>query len=194
MKKNWKALKNVVEVDLRPYTFDNGAKLMEFSYIGNALMKRVEWLLANTYKGYPYVCVGDYADKVFTKAYMSNIVDAKEKGGVDVYEKATGFEESRKYTTFLEGLPEYDGIPYYSYVINYSKKEYVKLIPYKPNAYKVHPLSLLCAYGNGRGGGDYYGDDEKLVGRWAFDNIGVTNDRKEIRGFKKIKPRFKSEV
>ena len=35
---------------------------------------------------------------------------------------------------------------------------------------------LLCADGNGRGGGDYEGTNMELIGSWAFDRIGVANE------------------
>jgi hypothetical protein len=38
----------------------------------------------------------------------------------------------------------------------------------------LHPLPLLTAEGNGRGGGDFRGDDpQNLVGSWARDLISV---------------------
>jgi hypothetical protein len=53
----------------------------------------------------------------------------------------------------------------------------------------VHPLPLLTCSGNGRGGGDYCLDDER-VGIWAFDRIGITDDEAEIAGFKQISGEF----
>jgi hypothetical protein len=38
---------------------------------------------------------------------------------------------------------------------------------------QFHPLPILTAEGNGRGGGDYRGADEDLVGTWARDVISV---------------------
>ena len=62
-------------------------------------------------------------------------------------------------------------------------------------------MSLLCADGNGRGGGDYremhdknenlIPNDYDLVGRWAYDRIYITNDRTKVKGYKKITPHFK---
>ena len=31
--------------------------------------------------------------------------------------------------------------------------------------------------GNGRGGGDYYGENEELVGTWARDVISIEKDK-----------------
>lgn len=41
----------------------------------------------------------------------------------------------------------------------------------------THPLPLLTAIGNGRGGGDYHGTNESMVGMWAMDLLSFTEDR-----------------
>lgn len=59
--------------------------------------------------------------------------------------------------------------------------------------YRVHPLPLLIAEGNGRGGGDYdsqkYPDLDK-VGIWARNLIRVS-DEKPAKGYKELKVNFK---
>ena len=57
-----------------------------------------------------------------------------------------------------------------------TKKEYVKIPEYNENEWTIHPLPLLCADGNGRGGGDYNGTNMNKVGIWAYDKIGISND------------------
>jgi hypothetical protein len=49
-------------------------------------------------------------------------------------------------------------------------------IPELSENWDIHPLPLLCADGNQRGGGDYYGANEDLVGSWAYDRIGIDNE------------------
>lgn len=191
LRKNWKSANGLVEATLYPHNFLESAKLMGFSWINDGLMKRVEWLLANDYNGYPYVCVGDYADIKGTEVYPLIMKDGREIGGVDVFAEAERFEDGKGYSDFLKTLPKYDNIPYYKYAVNYSKGEYIILPEGKPNEDTIHPLSLLCADGNGRGGGDYWGSDEELIGRWAYDSIGVTNNKDEIEGFTKLMPKFK---
>ena len=39
----------------------------------------------------------------------------------------------------------------------------------------IHPLPLLTACDNGRGGGDYHGTDMDVIGTWAFDLIEFTD-------------------
>lgn len=192
LKKNWKTAKQPVKASLCPYDFANGAKLMEFSYIGNTLMRQIEHLLATKFYGKPFVCVGDYADEKKTFYYKGN--------NLDVYSCAHDFEDTDDYKALVRSLPTfdfermYDDIPYYRYAVNYSKKEYVVLPEHDEKEWTIHPISLLCADGNGRGGGDFWdGNGIEFIGRWAYDRIGVTNNKKAISGMKEIVPNFKEE-
>ena len=178
LKPEFKNKKHPVAMTLCPYNYDNGAKLMEFSWIGNGLMKRIEWLLANTFAGSNFVTVGDYADEV---------------DGVDFHSKACEFEGGKVCKDIETTIPDYGEIPYYRYAVNLDKNEFVILKEVTEN-WIIHPLSLLCSFGNGRGFGDYYGKTgSKSVGKWAFDRILVTNDKTKVNGLKEIRPKFKEE-
>lgn len=61
------------------------------------------------------------------------------------------------------------------WLINDDKKLFIDLwdLPCV-DGYRVHPLPLLTAEGNGRGGGDYSGLDMALVGSWSRDFIRVS--------------------
>jgi hypothetical protein len=71
------------------------------------------------------------------------------------------------------------------YILNHTKKLFIN----KDILEDIHPLALLTAEGNGRGGGDYDGSDENLCGTWARDVISMdssNNGYKEfIHGFGK---------
>lgn len=198
LKKNWKTAKNPVKAALKCYDYNNGAKLMEHSYIGNDFVRSVEYLLANQFKGYPFVWCGDYADHVFTRT-----------GEHDIYDDAANFiyhegHESSDYKTLRGTIPAmpkweegkkwnpYETIPYYKYLVNYTKKQYC-IIPKNKKGWQVHPLPLLTCSGNGRGGGDYRLGNNR-VGIWAFDRIGITNDEKSIKGFKEIDGFFRGDM
>ena len=58
---------------------------------------------------------------------------------------------------------------------NHTKKQYVDKTKFKC----YHPLPLLLAEGNGRGGGDYYGSNEDKIGIWARDVISVEDEKPE---------------
>lgn len=175
------------------YAHNNGAKLMEHSYVTNEYVKAYEHELATKSFGNPFVWCGDYADEKFG----TNIYDAAcEYINNDTLKRATKqgyvkkdsvsrfgecFVKETKDSTIIKSdiqltyRKAYNRIPEYKYIINLDKKLYVQ-IPSNINKLTIHPLPLLCCSGNQRGGGDYYGTNEQLVGSWAYDRIGVTND------------------
>ena len=57
-----RAKKLIVKTAFCPYAHDNGATLMEHSYVGNWYVKEYERVLANEFYGYPFVWAGVYAD------------------------------------------------------------------------------------------------------------------------------------
>lgn len=165
-----------------PWDYDNGAKLMEHSYVGNHLTLQMEKELAEKHYGKRFVWGGDYADE-------NPIWKDKDGNDANAYFMCVKLQDENGYE-----IPpsDYDGLEYHKFVVNLDKKEYVR-IPEKADEWPhaIHPLPLLCADGNGRGGGDYHMEDVgyKYVGAWAFDHIGVTNEIPE--GFTEITPNFK---
>jgi hypothetical protein len=203
LKKNWKTAKNPVMVSLKCYDYGNGAKLMEHSYISNSFVRSVEFLLANSYNGLPFVWCGDYADEVETKTGKHDIYSDAGHFIYKDYDNPHNSNKSKAYKALINTIPAmpewkegevwnpYETIPYYKYLVNYTKKEYCT-IPTNKKHFQVHPLPLLTCSGNGRGGGDYRLDDVR-VGSWAFDRIGITNNNKVIKGFKRISGVFKMD-
>ena len=201
LKKNWKTAKQPVAASLLCYDFDNGAKLMEHSWIGNGLVRRIEFLLANEFKGYPLVWCGDYADEMETRT-----------GSHDFYTDANRFiykdydgdsdDTTAKYYALKGTIPQlwdgkgvfnpYQYIPYYKYLVNYTKKEYCIMPKKKKGEWQVNPLPLLTCNSNGRCGGDYRIEDER-VGSWAYNRIGLTNSKRDIKGFKEIDGFFEED-
>lgn len=176
LKKNHKLAKQPVLFALRPSEFNNTAKLMEHSYIGNHYVNAYMEMISDAdgiYFGYPFVWVGDYADNVKDKDYY-NFANIATNKYIDYSDKLKGVKE-------------------YKYLVNFSKKEYVIIPKYNPAIWQMHPLSLLTAYGNGRGNGDYYGADEENVGRWAFNRIGATNSESWLQGMKEIEIGFEPD-
>lgn len=157
---------------LSPYAFLSGAKLMEHSYIGNKFVGAVMNLIADDsrFYGHPFAWVGDYADVV---------------NGNNLYDCAHDIQEEteKKYEDCVTTPREF------KYLVNLTKKQYIELPTHNPNKWQVHPLPLLTAFGNGRGGGDYYKDD-KRVGSWAFDRIGCTNSEDKLIGLKRVEIEF----
>ena len=197
LKKNWKLAKQPVKASVLCYDFNNGAKLMEHSYVGNKFVNKVMQILANQYYGYHFVWCGDYADEVENSRGES--VDLYDKAGDfidrEVEDFFTDLPREEKYTqayndlcdTFVEDYVEY------KYLINLSKKVYVVMEKNNPDEWQVHPLPLFTCNSNGRGGGDYRLDDER-VGSWAFDRIAVSNDDEAIKGLKKVDGYFEMDL
>lgn len=143
------------------------AKLTEHSWWENDLMKAISEKL---YKqcGRLIWC-GDYAEDeeiVMTKLSVRDIWDID---GEEVHFSNFNIDEL--------------------YICNYDKKEYIDLKKYKKccvdsDGWVLHPLSLLTAIGNGRGGGDYYGINEDKIGIWAWNIISFEDtppkDYKEL--------------
>jgi hypothetical protein len=71
----------------------------------------------------------------------------------------------------LQTMDERD-VVCYRYLVNHDTRQYVD----KDKAGDVHPLPLLTAEGNGRGGGDYRGGNEDLVGIWARDILSAEHE------------------
>ena len=64
------------------------------------------------------------------------------------------------------------------YLVNHSLRVYLDCDVYKKNSlddrgWILHPLPLLTAIGNGKGGGDYYGCWMNRIGDWCWDLISV---------------------
>lgn len=141
------------------HEYDNGLKLMEHSYIGNDVMNAVESLLIPGGAWYktPVVWAGDYADA----------------------ELALGNEEEDNLYHLCQDdkkiHPPSDAVDEkYHYLTNHTKHLVIDLTTIQPDEddFRIHPLSLLVAEGNGRGGGDFYGEDER-IGTWARDIISL---------------------
>jgi len=154
-----------------PYHYDNGAKLMEHSWIGNSYMRAVETLISKGGKwfGDKIVWAGDYADKELSNGFN----DYSNKNLYDLYAD----NEIKVNDPVLES---------FKYLVNLDMNEFVDLskVPineiYDDIEFKIHPLSLLTCEGNGRGGGDFHGDDPKhLIGRWARKRVIAQNEKPE---------------
>ena len=183
------------------FQFD-GVKLMEFSWVGNKSMQAFAALMAGAWKGDAVYVVGDYADMTEgpydgddawlpqLEAVLRDlgITDAKyvsEHDGReypyslyrhidDTFEDVTA--EAMQRATEGESL---------RYILNPELGVYVDLehcpadsVSYwaeddEAFAWRVHPLSLLLAMGNGRGGGDFGGHFAPFVDLHA--------DRRAIR-------------
>jgi hypothetical protein len=136
---------------VNPHYFQDGYKLTEHSWIGNHFVEAVEYLISPLgifYKS-RVVWAGDYADP-----------EPEEK------ENLCMLSQSQANSKKCSFPPRYD-MSVFRYIVNHTKGQYVDKEYKFDGSRKIHPLPLLTAEGNGRGGGDYYGTDSELVGSWA---------------------------
>jgi hypothetical protein len=179
----YKAIVPTTKEYVSSYTFNNGAKLMEHSWMRNPFVKFVESLIVEggVWFGKPLVWAGDYADPEVDGD--GNVIKIMSEG--------------KEYEANLYSLKEIEIKPslnfkekHYRYLINETKKEFVdkNKCPKDEDGWRLHPLPLLTSDGNGRGGGDYSGDNMEYVGRWARDIIKVST--KKPIGYSELKPDF----
>lgn len=153
------------------------AKLMEHSWWENSTCKA---LAASIVDNPTKVCwCGDYAEDEECKAL-----------GFSYGEVCGDDADDRE----IDPAPADFSLDNYKYLVNHDKNQFVDLAKYRTASTDgdgdcVFPVSILTALGNGRGGGDYHGDDP-LVGSWAFDTVEITNDAAKIDGFEEIEPVF----
>ena len=155
----------VIRAWLCSFSFGNGQKLMEHSYIGNEYVSALEHLISPEGMFYMsrIVWAGDYADK--EPNLDKNLHELAEDDKIIVL---TGRSMKK-----------------YSFLVNHTKKQYVDKEALESI---IHPLPLLLCEGNGRGGGDYHGTDEAMCGLWARDVISVEEEAPE--GYAQLLCRF----
>ena len=191
------------------YDFGNGAKLMEHSYIGNSFVGFIETQLLNNPT--PLVWAGDYADEepfedipkkviknmLSDNEYYNNDIEQLKEEGVNLHGICNyGNVPKLSHNIHIRDGNAYDAdfssvIPNLTesrFIVNHTKKlavdkRRVEVIdPESEWQDRIHPLPLLTCEGNGRGGGDFGGDEKGLVGSWARDTISL--EEKKPKGYK----------
>jgi hypothetical protein len=141
---------------MHPYNYRNGAKLTEHSIVGNPFVNTFEFALSPGQRFHKtrVVWAGDYADP--EEGTDSNLHQM-----CDEYTMVVCKTKSTREFPFL---------------VNHTKKLYVKCHKFLNG--QLHPLPILTAEGNGRGGGDYK-SDSPLVGSWARDILSIEKEAPE---------------
>lgn len=143
------------------HDFGNGFKLMEHSYVDNDFIN----VIANNLVDNPaqlYWC-GDYAeaDDFISESMFKRIYDyawcRKKNRSTTLEDRNINFDWNKDW-----------------YYINVTKKKYIEMP--KPGRWIYSPISLLTAIGNGRGGGDYRGDNQ-MIGAWAGDKVYLSETK-----------------
>lgn len=155
----------------RPYDFDgNGAKLMEHSYYHNRFVEAALARLSPNWRRSKKLLrvwwMGDYANVEDIPEEKKKYLPVESTWGDDV--TLTVINESFDFSKPC-------------YLVNESTHEYIDLLKLETInrgswGGSIHPLPLLTAVGNGRGGGDYHGDkaiNQHMVGVWAGDLLTI---------------------
>lgn len=158
-----------------PLSWDSGMKLMEHSYYGVDVVRAAVELLKTKYNGYRFVWAGDYADEnadgknFYVMACDKDLFKFEEE--LETTSEPCPWDKSQK----VYSLPEPFGEA--KYLLNYDKKVAVELVPDEESEWPIHPLPLLTAESNGKGGGDYFSEvNASLVGSWKYDHLGAADE------------------
>ena len=160
----------------------NGLKLTEHSYCGNTF---VETVMAQLFsKPGRLAWIGDYHKKDDFAKLNPNLPKILEKRFYEHYKcfVLPGCEEDchgkhLRYYNRPEEVKTRKG----RFILNHDKQCYIDMVEYEKNSltcskdedWHFHPIPLLTAVGNGRGGGDFSGIGEDDVGIWAGDLLEV---------------------
>lgn len=196
----------IINVDKREvlYSFDfgNGQKLMEWSWNGNPMVRAMLNLMEDEWKGdRVYVC-GDYAEddscEPWSDAYrdtLSEIPDGIYSASSTFLHRIPDDKELIEFRDNFDNTKEVSVEDFeWRYIYNHDLHCYIDLkhCPLEwawfgkdengndnECASSIFPLSLLLAMGNGRGGGDYRGDNDDLCGSWcdSVQSIEITQEK-----------------
>lgn len=150
------------------------AKLTEHSWVSNYYVEGVCRFITN--KRGRIAWVGDYAEGDI-KSFDGTVAPVN----TDVaYHQEKSDENMIIQKTIVAGKTPLDELKY-KFIVNHSRKEFVDIERYCAMSVMEdetiqHPVPLLTAIGNGNGGGDYWGVNQDYIGRWAYDEIEITNN------------------
>ena len=173
-----------------PHDYDNGLKLMEHSWIKNNFVSAVEFLLipGGDWHEDRIVWAGDYADP--------------DKDNLDNLYLQYRNNESEPKKVKIPTIGAHPGTSKYGlgrFIVNHTQNQYIDkaTLSKDKDGWIIHPLPLLTCEGNGRGGGDFRGNNP-WIGKWARDVISIekklpTRKMKPFKDFKyeEIFPDFK---
>lgn len=146
-----------------------GLKMMEHAWFGRPFVNGV---LATIADGPAQVAwVGDYANEDEDYERIAGF-------SPDDYEACWSYDSD-----MTEPFAEMPDGSVRGYLVNLDKGVYldlaeISMLGGSEAAYgrTTHPLPVLTAIGNGRGGGDYYGTNMGKVGTWAMDRLQFVLD------------------
>lgn len=148
------------------YRYAYGQKLMENGEARSLFVAAV----VNELRGGPLrvAWLGDYVEE---KDWVRN-------PNLDEDDYDLAWNRDRDPIPFSAVPGPFDGLT--GYLVNHDRGEYLDLRDTEfEEQFSAHPLSVMTAIGNGRGGGDYRGTNMGLVGLWALDLLEVVDAEPE---------------
>lgn len=188
-----------------PRHFDNGLKLLEWGIIGNEVTDAMIGLMSDRWFGDQVFVVGDYSDvpdedttwgKVYERIYNEEVLRGSLHGDEGLYDLSGDFTAITRDSGVIASRD-------YRFIVNHATRQFIDLdhCPETVGHYfyggtfslRIHPLPLLLAMGNGRGGGDYRGNNKDLVGSWCdtVQHIDFTNVIADYPDFVEFRPDFR---
>lgn len=175
-----------------PSDYGWSMEILDHAYVGKDFMLVIEKLLSDEWKHDRIVWAGEFMPYyVYTNEFVKDSEIEKAKNNdveFNLHEFAIKhlnqhLDDFGGYT----GAKEYSG---YKYLVNHSKREFIRKVDTKHDSWNIHPLPLLTACGNGEGDSDYNGTYMEFIGRWTSDNISAEDI--EPTSFREISPIFVS--
>lgn len=160
------------------YQTHDGAKLTEFSWVRSAFMNGICGMLyrkglsfseRDEFRAPRVAFIGDYWDGAEVKEDWVLACTLAWHSYGDVMDEKVPMCADMPYAWQNEYAKP-------MYFVNRDKFEYFTIDPDDYVNNELNPLGILCAVGNGRGGGDYKGTHMELVGSWAFDHIEIVDE------------------
>lgn len=161
------------------HDYDSGLKLTEHSYCGNHFVETVMAQLLNNPGRLAWI--GDYHEEGDFAELNPGLPKSIEKRFYKHYESEHDYCAGKHVSHYSkpEEVKERQG----RFILNHDKKCYIDMEKYEKDNLTFgedddqcfHPIPLLTAVGNGRGGGDFSGVGEEDVGSWAGDLLEVRN-------------------
>lgn len=169
---------------LYAHSFDNGTKLTEHSWVGNNFVNAVTTMI---YKHPLRVAwIGDYSNE-FDDGHPEAYHEGMTLDEFKTYYRAVWADDA-KHLEPKDIPPGTDGHVDIdtkgTYLVNHDKRVFLDVAQYVARSivvddWCVHPLPLLTACGNNRGGGDFRKSPSNIgfkdVGLWAFDRLEYTD-------------------
>lgn len=179
------------------YSFDwgSGMKLMESCYMDNPYVSAI---VSAMREPCVFAMIGDYAEAGdVPEEHRREFLEAF--GELHVKEECPYLCRTPDNTFAKDAMCTDHDFRRHRFVLDHMRKEYIDLDQIWKGRNRgsrmnpVNPLTILCAVGNGRGGGDYNGNNS-AVGSWAFDTIQFVEIEQKAFENRSLPPRYSDYV